>query len=289
MIHERLDLTLPGGVGAHLVFTDRGMRRAGRPAGHISASGVASASDEVRQLGASGSTIVETGHAASATGARRPYEQANVGSHVGDDPDHVRANRAELAHLMGVGPGQMAIMRPDHGRGVAVIREPAGIDPEEEVADVDALVTDRPGVALVALGADCAPVLLVGRRAVAAVHSGWRGLMVDVVGAAMEHLTELDPGPFQAVIGPAICGGCYAVPPERADLVAGGRPEAVVTARDGQPGIDLRRGLSARLAELGVGARLVGGCTLEDPALFSHRRLAPTGRQAGAVVLCGGP
>lgn len=250
MIHERLDLALPGGVEAHLVFTGRGLP-----------------------------------DSEGAAGGPGRYERANVGSHVGDDPSRVRANRAELARLLGVAPSEAAVMRPDHGRGVAVVREPGGIEPEAEVPDVDALVTDRPGVALVALAADCAPVLLVGGRAVAAVHSGWRGLVVDVVGAAVERLRDLDPGPFQAVIGPAICGGCYAVPPERAELVAGVRPEAVVRARDGQPGIDLRGGLGARLAELGVQARLVGGCTFEEAALFSHRRLAPTGRQAGAVVM----
>jgi copper oxidase (laccase) domain-containing protein len=63
------------------------------------------------------------------------------------------------------------------------------------------------------------------------------------------------------------------------------RPEAVTTASDGQPALDLRAGIAARLAELGVHSTLVGGCTAEDPALYSHRRDGLTGRQAGAVAM----
>jgi copper oxidase (laccase) domain-containing protein len=59
----------------------------------------------------------------------------------------------------------------------------------------------------------------------------------------------------------------------------------VTTAPDGQPALDLRAGLVARLAELGIASRLVGGCTAEDPGLYSHRRDGRTGRQGGAVAL----
>ena len=63
------------------------------------------------------------------------------------------------------------------------------------------------------------------------------------------------------------------------------RPEAVTTAPDGQPALDLRVGLAARLAELDVSSELVGGCPAEDPAFYSHRRDGRTGRQGGAVAI----
>ena len=72
---------------------------------------------------------------------------------------------------------------------------------------------------------------------------------------------------------------------ERAAQVRAIVPEAVTTAPDGQPALDLRAGIVARLAELGVGGHLVGGCTAEDPALYSHRRDRVTGRQGAAVVM----
>lgn len=252
MIAHRLDLALPGGVEARAIFTSRG-------------------------------------DAASGGSSRSPYAWANLGSHVGDDPAAVVAARSALAGALGVPASAMTFMHPDHGRGVALVAQPTGIEPGAEVRDVDALVTDRPGIGLVALAADCVPVVLVEPRAgiVAAVHCGWRGLALDVVGAAVDSFSRRggDPDRVVALLGPAICGRCYAVPAQRADEVGRIRPEAVTTARDGQPALDLRAGLVARLAELGATTALVGGCTAEDPGLYSHRRDGLTGRQGGAVAL----
>jgi copper oxidase (laccase) domain-containing protein len=75
------------------------------------------------------------------------------------------------------------------------------------------------------------------------------------------------------------------VPAERAQEVARVRPEAITTAPDGQPALDLRAGLAARLGELGATSTLIGGCTAEDPGLYSHRRDGLTGRQGGAVAI----
>lgn len=252
MITERLDLALTGGAEARVVFTGRGS-------------------------------------AATGGSSRWPYSAANLASHVGDDPAAVSAARAALAAALGVPVEDMAFMHPDHGRGVAVVESPTGIGPGAEIRDVDALVTDRVGVGLVALAADCVPVVLVEPQArlVAAVHSGWRGVALDVVGAAVARLQDLGGRPdlVRAYLGPAICGRCYPVPAERAEQVGAVRPEAVTTAPDGQPALDLRAGLLARLAELGIVATTIGGCTAEDPGLYSHRRDGRTGRQGAAVAM----
>lgn len=170
-----------------------------------------------------------------------------------------------------------------------MVSTPTGIEPGREIRDVDALVTDRIGVGLVALAADCVPVVLVEPQAriVAAVHSGWRGVALDVVGAAVAEVEQQggEPARLEAHLGPAICGSCYPVPAERAVQVGAVRPEAVATAADGQPSLDLRAGILARLAELGVRGHVVGGCTAEDPELYSHRRDGQTGRQGAAVAM----
>lgn len=252
MIAQRLDLHLTGGVEARVVFTDRG-------------------------------------DAASGGSSRWPYAWANLASHVGDDPAAVVAARSTLAGALGVPASAMTFMHPDHGRGVAVVQSATGVAPGSEIRDVDALVTDRRGIGLVALAADCVPVILVEPQAalVSAVHCGWRGLVLDVVGAAVEALVGLggSASAAQALLGPAICGRCYPVPSERAEQMRAARPEAVTVAPDGQPALDLRVGLQARLGELGVPSRLVGGCTAEDPHCYSHRRDGLTGRQGGAVAL----
>ena len=253
MISHRLDLALAGGVEARVLFTNRGSM-------------------------------------ASGGSSRSPYAWANLASHVGDDPESVISNRSGLAGALGVPAPSMTFMHPDHGRGVAMVSEPTGVQPGAEITAVDALVTDRAGLGLVALSADCVPVILVEPNAgvVAAVHSGWRGLVVDVLGAAITAMEQIGArvGEIRAHLGPAICGACYPVPGERAAEVREVRPEAVGWATDGQPTVDVRVGLVARLEELGARPTVFGGCTAEDPGLYySHRRDGLTGRQGGAVAI----
>jgi YfiH family protein len=252
MISHRLDLALAGGVEARVLFSSRG-------------------------------------GAASGGSSRSPYAWANLGSHVGDDPAAVVANRRRLAGELGVPASAMTFMHPDHGRGVAAVSEPTGVAPGAEISSVDALVTTTAGIGLVALAADCVPVILVDpvSGVVAAVHAGWRGVALDVVGAAVDQMVAAGARAegVQALLGPAICGSCYPVPEDRAQEVARVRPEAVTVAPDGQPALDLRAGLVARLDELGATSTLIGGCTAEDLGLYSHRRDGRTGRQGGAVAM----
>lgn len=256
------------------------------------------ASDELPLAGGGTARVVFTGRgeAPSDDGADRgsrgrgSYGWANLGSHVGDTEAAVVAARRRLAVALGVPAGRLSFMHPDHGRGVAVVTRPTGVDPGAEQRDVDALVTALPGVGLVALAADCVPIVLVEPDAalVAVVHSGWRGVALDVLGATLDQLQRLGgrTDKVRAYLGPAICGECYPVPQERVDQVARSCPEAVAVARDGQPALDLRAGLVAALRGHGVRRPvLVGGCTREDAGLYSHRRDGRTGRQGAAVAL----
>lgn len=272
MTHQTPGRDTAGGLVVRLVFTDRH--------GHgVQAGGVGEG--EVAEVGGPGGS------------SRAPYLSANMASHVGDDPQAVIANRRRVAALLGVPADQMTFMHPDHGRGVAVIGAaglaPTGVAPGAEIRSVDALVTSTPGVGLAALAADCVPVLMAATdpAVVAAVHCGWRGLAVDVVGAALAAMATLGASPrgIRAWLGPAICGSCYPVPRERAQQVAEVAPEALGTAPDGQPTLDLRAGLVARLAAAAVASELVGGCTSCSEPFFSHRRDGLTGRQLGAITL----
>ncbi len=210
-----------------------------------------------------------------------PFDDWNLAAHVGDDPAAVASNRARTAELAGV--SGIVFMRQCHSALARVVHD----GEESEIDGVDALVTPTPDLAIVALAADCVPVAMVDAEAgvVAAVHSGWQGMVSDVVGAALEQMLDLGArvDRIRAVLGPAICGACYPVPPERAQEAADAWPASAAVAPDGQPGIDVRAGLRQRLGSLGVHTELVGGCTAEDIHLFSYRRDGLTGRQGVAV------
>lgn len=213
--------------------------------------------------------------------SQAPFDQWNLGAYVGDAPEAVGRNRSRMAALAGL--SDIVVMKQCHSANVAVIDDAS----VAEVAEVDGLVTTSPGLGLVAMSADCVPVALVAVEAkvVAAVHSGWQGMVSDVVGEAVGQMQELGAttSGIRAILGPAICGPCYPVPPERAAEAAAAWSASAALAPDGQPAIDVRAGLQQRLSQLGVHSELVGGCTAEDQHLFSYRRDRQTGRQ-GVVV-----
>ncbi len=140
------------------------------------------------------------------------------------------------------------------------------------------------------LVADCAPVLIADPQArVAGVaHAGREGMARGVVPALVRAMTGAgaDPSRMHAVLGPAICGGCYEVPAELRARIADAVPQASCVTRKGSPGIDIRSGVAAQLAAAGVLAvSRDPRCTAETPALFSYRRDGQTGRFAGLVWL----
>jgi len=214
------------------------------------------------------------------------YASLNPAAHVGDEPAAVSENRRRIAAMVGA---PLAIMGPVHGAAVAVVEEPT----DEPIAGVDALVTTRPEVALMAFAADCVPVILIDETAgcVAAIHAGWPGVRDGVVFAALAALEQQGAVATSttAILGPSICGLCYAVPQDRFDAVTAVAPRAASTARDGQVSLDLRVGLSALLKDRGVTVQTVGGCVAESSDWYSYRRDGVTGRNTAVVVLDAAP
>lgn len=87
------------------------------------------------------------------------------------------------------------------------------------LGQADALLEDRAGSVIAVKTADCMPILLADerRRAVAAVHAGWRGTAARIVQAAIYGMTErfgTRPEDLHAAIGPGIGACCYEVGPE---------------------------------------------------------------------------
>jgi YfiH family protein len=220
-----------------------------------------------------------------------PYDSLNLGGAVGDEPETVRKNRTLAGEALGVDPGRTVWMRQVHGAEVAFVTGPLLPAPgESDPPGVDAILTTEPGLPLAVLVADCAPVLLADpvARVVGAAHAGRPGTAAGVVPALVAAMRERGaaPGRLRAVIGPAVCGGCYEVPASLRDEVAAVAPEAYATTRRGTPGLDIRAGIAAQLRAAGVtDVGLDPRCTMETATLYSYRREGRTGRFAGYVWL----
>jgi YfiH family protein len=192
-----------------------------------------------------------------------PFASLNLGLKTDDDPDRVAENRARVERLTG---GRLAAVRQVHGTDVVEA------DPDA-VADADGQVTAHPGVAAIALVADCLPIALVAPEGVGMIHAGWRGLAGGVIANGVARLRQLGAGRIAAAIGPGAGPCCYEV---------GGE----VHAAFGTSGrtVDLKAIARERLTEAGVETvHDCGLCTMHDPErFFSHRRdRGVTGRQAG--------
>lgn len=144
------------------------------------------------------------------------------------------------------------------------------------VGRCDALITAEARLGLLVWTADCVPVLLAGGGVIAAVHAGWRGTAVDVVGAVVKRFHDeygIAADMIRASLGPAISGPAYPVGSEVIDALRRLGIEDRLWRRDCH--VDLRALLAARLTDLGLcrhRIETVGPCTASTPWLASYRR-----------------
>ena len=155
----------------------------------------------------------------------------------------------------------------------------------------DALVSDRPGVALCVLTADCGALALSSPEGVfAAVHAGWRGLLDGVVEATVGEMRARGATDVVGALGPCIHAGCYEFSGPDLDAVAATYGDTVRgRTSTGRPALDVPAGIGAALAR--AGARTIDGvdvCTACGDGYFSHRARHDRGRQA-LVVWSGRP
>jgi YfiH family protein len=214
-----------------------------------------------------------------------PYATLNLGGGVGDDPEAVRRNWELLAEAASLPLDHFIRMQQVHGASAAIVQRPG----QGSIPDVDALVTDRPGLALCVLAADCVPVVAVDPvvRVAGAAHAGWRGTAAGVVPsllAAMERLGA-SPGRVWMAMGPCIGADDYEVGPEVADAMRVAVPGAAAALRPGRGDrwlLDLATANRLQAVAFGVEeARIArpSASTFRDPDRYSHRRDGPaTGR-----------
>lgn len=218
---------------------------------------------------------------------------AGLGSH--DDAAAVAENRRRAGQA--VAPDATLVgLYQIHSADVVTVTAPY---PDAERPRADALVTDRPGIALGIVTADCAPVLLADLQAgvIGAAHAGWKGALSGVTDhsiAAMEALGA-DRARIVAAVGPCIARASYEVDEAfRARFAAEDRETDRFFA-DGKAGhawFDLEAYVAHRLATAGIGrVETLGEDTYSQPDRFySYRRAThggepDYGRQISLIAL----
>jgi YfiH family protein len=200
---------------------------------------------------------------------------------AGRGPGHERAE--VLRRVAPDAPADLAMARQIHSATVLPARAGA-------CGEGDAVWTDRSGLALSVITADCVPVVLAGPGGIAAIHAGWRGLVNGVIPATLREL----PGPlaeWTAWIGPSIGACCYEVGEDVASQVVAvapaGKwdqsPAVAVPGPSGKPHLDLQAVARRQLETAGVGEVVtLERCTRCDgEKLESYRR---NGKGAGRNI-----
>jgi YfiH family protein len=216
------------------------------------------------------------------------YASLNCSLSSQDDPEAVRRNRALAAQALGADPAGLLGVTQVHGIDVATATQPwqPGQGPR-----ADAMVTDRAGLSLGIITADCAPILFADASAgvIGAAHAGWRGAVGGVIEATVAAMVALGarPGAMVAAIGPCIRQPSYEV---GADFRTAVLAPDNAAERFFAPGrddahwqFDLAGYCAARLRAAGVArVETIAADTLPDEArFFSHRRRTLAG--GGAI------
>jgi YfiH family protein len=216
----------------------------------------------------------------------------NVGLGAGDDDLAVQRNRA-LA-VAAVAPGsQLATVYQVHSPDCVTVEAPW---PDAARPHADAMVTNRPGLLLGVVTADCAPVLLVDREAgvIGAAHAGWKGAHGGVTDAAITAMEALGAqrSRIVAAVGPCIAQASYEVDAGFLERFALEDRTYFAPGKPGHFQFDLEGYVAARLSAAGL-ARVerLGLDTYPNPTRFysfrraTHLGEATYGRQISLIGL----
>ena len=206
----------------------------------------------------------------------------NVGLGSNDDRTAIHENRRRAVEAVLPGAALVTVHQV-HSAEAVIVTGPFADDARPHV---DALVTDRPGLLLGILTADCAPVLLadVAAGVVGAAHAGWKGALHGVTDAAITAMEKLGANRdrIAAAIGPCIARASYEVDDAFARRFQDFDPaneRFFFAGREGHQQFDIEAYVVSRLANAGIGrVEALGLDTYADEqAFFSYRRATHRG------------
>lgn len=228
------------------------------------------------------------------------YASLNTGYGSGDDRKAITENRRLAMAAFDLPLTALNTVYQFHGTDVAVA------DRNWDLADApraDAMVTDRPGIAIGIMTADCVPVLFAGqapdgRKIIGGAHAGWRGAVSGVLDSTVAAMEELGAtrDTIRAAIGPCIGVKSYEVGPEFPKPFLDQDPQNArffrPGIRKGHPMFNIAGYVESRLAAAYVRqvGRIDADTCADEDRFFSYRRKtlngdADYGREMSAIMI----
>jgi polyphenol oxidase len=209
------------------------------------------------------------------------------------DKEKIRQHRRLLAHALGVGETKLFFPSQVHKTRVVTVTENTT---KEELAETDALITDKKNICIAVMSADCVPVLLYDRKngVVAAIHAGWRGTVAKIVEKTLSEMRDLfgtKGEDIVAAIGPSVCQESYEVGEEVIREVdkAFGRSNSLMKHKPGNKAhLDLWQANKLQLVQAGVDEKNIevsGRCSVLENQHFFSARKGDAGRFAAGIMM----
>ncbi|MBW6510377.1 MAG: peptidoglycan editing factor PgeF [Desulfuromonadales bacterium] len=230
--------------------------------------------------------------------SRPPYHSLNLGTNTDDIKAHVEGNRSTFVRAFDLPLHQLLTVKQVHGKDLLLVDEPNLDLSHFARVEVDAIVTNQPGIMIGILTADCYPVLLWNRQltAIAAIHIGWRSAAGGLIHKTIKTMTthfNCAPEDLVAAIGPGIGADKYEVDRPVRDAFRQGSGfwnEISSETRLGHWHLNLARSCRLQLEQAGLTPDAIeeaGHCTFAQAEMFfSYRRDdGKTGRQIGFIML----
>jgi len=226
-----------------------------------------------------------------------PYNDFNLGLHVGDNKKTVGNNRAYLSQLFDIAePGKehpkadIQWLEQVHGNSVAMISSY-----KSTPIIADAAITQNPDIALAIMTADCLPILITNQSGtkIAAIHAGWRPLAANIIERTINKMAE-PINQLHVWLGPCIGKNTFEVGEDvKASFISQNTAfKAMFILKEtvnstNKYYCDLAAIAKYKLRGLGVNhIKHLEHCTFErKDEYFSYRRDHQTGRMASIIKI----
>ncbi|MDP2893413.1 MAG: peptidoglycan editing factor PgeF [Sulfurimonas sp.] len=214
----------------------------------------------------------------------------NLAFHVEDDPLHVEKNHKALAEALNYDKKSLVHMKQIHSDIVHVVTNEDFKTPPT----CDALITNKPQIPLMAMVADCSPLLLYdkAKNVIAVAHAGRAGAFKNIVKITVEKMCKefgSNPKDIYVSIGASIGVCCYEVGCEIYEEAKALHLEYAMQKRDESFYLDVNKILKKQLIECGIDEQnieIFNECTsCNTDKYFSYRAEKQTGRFAGVLMI----
>ena len=228
------------------------------------------------------------------------YASLNLGNFSDDSRENIIRNRQLLCEELGIPFKNLVGAHQVHGTAVKLVDEPL-VEMEDNarksaLEGFDALICQTPGICITATTADCVPVLLFDpeTRSIAAIHSGWRSTLNNIVGCTISALQEnfgVKPADLIAAVGPCISGAVYEVGAElesQFHINGFDTNQFFVQKNEGKFLFDIRLAVQKQLEAAGVSnIEISPHCTFSEPDLFfsARRQGIHSGRMLSGISI----